>query len=563
MTKKDKPDFNPNKDLTYDEYLEHETYEDQKFRENLDKYIAEDNTLAKWLLEQNFIDSMIHENLFVEFFTKDSSFWKKTKNYDPVQEKDFYKSTFIVQIKRFFILDVVKYQNELLFQYKLNGVVFNDPIGDLITKLTSFIHLTTSQKQLLTMFFNNVLEKFDPTEIHDFIYIDKEKRIKFELEDKYNDTDIKKQLLILNELYKVTTHPKAFVIAFCYNLLTIFATFIKDQDRIFPYLAFLGRSQSGKTSMLSLFIRKGFDQKRSESKVIANDISSIFTLTKYLGGSLLPIIIDDITSTFLIKNADSFQGGSMSNRFGSRGRKDQSIRQYKFSRQPVFTTNDPLQLQLASSIRMIQVQFSHKHKSKQNIAQWSKISNDITPGFMYKIAYDIFNKKNFNSTIKNKINDIDFSEKYNQNLLDLIFIKLKKLYLRNDVEFIFKPINIKKHLQKDNSMEEDFIEWLVTEWELIHDAELKSVGKEYFKHPNLHKNILHLKDTKSKRYIYFTVDCLKIYGKTNREFLFKNLDHFINNSTLDPLPEAKSHRFNGSSPKRSVKIKMELPNDEF
>jgi len=477
---------------------------------------------------------------------------------------------FIVKINITF-KEIIKYHDIIQINYLLNNDEFSEEIKDLTKRIKADYSLSTMEIKYLTMFFyefisftikNNGLKI-----IEDPISLTKDNIIKCSFEEKYLQIDLKKQLFILHEIYNMNTNQKDFILGFCYHLFDALAYIIRSKGNTLPFLLIYGIRQSGKSSNQKIWIVTGYDQTYTDAIIGANSVQSIFMLTHELSKDWKPKLIDDILIDFFQKFNAQLKGAASSTILGKRGNQRQLANTYSFLSNPSFTMNQEIELNDAAlSFRSIQSEWTDKNKNLQNTKLFKQLVNQLIPGFYLKIIHEILNDLSINEIYKELEEITDSEKEYNQKMLDIAYIKIKKLYEKYELPFLMDKPVLKNNT--DNDPEIVFITELLDQDQYIAQAkdslQTDLEGHhwtEFFHRPYLTEQNLDVKTNLKNNIIkqitiYLSNTGFKEYAIKHKLTHWKTLTDYINNSKLDPKPKLVNHRFKDTGPRTSVRIEL-------
>ena len=142
----------------------------------------------------------------------------------------------------------------------------------------------------------------------------------------------------LLDLYNATSDKKAFIIAFSYALFAPLAPFVRSKRIFFPNLLFMGYPESGKNSLLNLFMGKMWGMEEENIKV-SGDFRTEFASMVNLGGSGLPIVVNDLDQDSYERLRSYLLEGAMNPKGGSRGRMSLEVQHYETLRGICISSN--------------------------------------------------------------------------------------------------------------------------------------------------------------------------------------------------------------------------------
>lgn len=449
----------------------------------------------------------------------------------------FYKSTYKNKDSQ--------WSNQLLFAYEgfeLKGLLLQSnvwkikfsqdnnnyvmDIEDTLTFLQTKLHLEQKTTSLLAQFFERFRGDFERKHYYE-IAIDP-----FYVEDNIihvnsDMQDIKTILETLNSMYTISTNPEAFTTIFCYNIIAPTSYYIREKSQKFPYLMLSGMTTAGKTTHAELFVVKGFKRKLNEAKMSLGSVKTQFTLGKKVEESILPFIADDVNNEWLNVHAEELKGATDNILFMSRGRANQTVREYKYQSQIEFTQNQQPNIPLALAGRMIILEYTQLHAKSQNKKEWERLSQQLPEGFMFNILKELLDGKNVDDIIKNIHKSVIKDDEISQQLINYAFSLLSGLYSKYNLVFSMKKPIIKQNI--NGLMITELIGFMLTK---INDNPYRT---EY-------ANNRFYNDEANQRWLITTTG----YNDFIKEFTaYKNITHikdFVNETKL-PGIEAKNSWF--------------------
>lgn len=531
------------------------------------------------VIEVDELKFMFDQNNGVLFKKSASSFYHLTYNetYKRIENK------FMFYLKIEFIT-IYLYYDKIIYHYKIYDQEFKHEKDKIFEEIKKETHITGFESKFISMFLDKLREKaFEENTIqilYDPVYIDDAGLIQTFFSPSYLEIDLKQTLEELNKAYKIVTNQKAFVITFCYSLLSLLSYYFRKNMKEFPFLIASGRSRAGKTSLMGLFTLTGLDQPENEGKAISNTVKSIFMLSYTLSEGFLPLIIDDISAKFFEDYSEDLKGAAGSTVLAKRGQRNLSAKIYSFTRNPMFTCNQQVSLELANSFRTIIMNFDESNKQKQNIEQWFQLQ--FQPGFLFKIFYELFNNTPLN-LIFEYLQSIKESEESNQRFITFAYTKIKNLYEQMHIEFLFEKPELEKN--EDNDVEDLFLSELLDQWIYIKDAEESmnatkqttekdsagnphlvtlTIKSKYFHRPYLSKFNLDIVSNwiNKEHIIYLSRNGFKTWLDKNKQSYWRTIKDYKNNSRLNPKPVIGNHRFEGQ-PRQCLKIILTKQNAPF
>ncbi len=134
----------------------------------------------------------------------------------------------------------------------------------------------------------------------------------------------------LKTLYELTVDKKAFLIVFSYMLFAPFAAYVRSRRQFFPNLILLGLPETGKNSLLNLFLSSMWSY--DDNVMVTGDFKTDFASMKNLEGEGMSTVINDITQSSYDLLKPYLTEGAMNPKGGSRGTKELMNRKFELLR---------------------------------------------------------------------------------------------------------------------------------------------------------------------------------------------------------------------------------------
>lgn len=312
-------------------------------------------------------------------------------------------------------------------------------INTLMSRISVDQRTSRVHSEMIMMFLVNYLNDHvaDAKIYHaDPIWIDTENIMHIEwLDDSHNivawpSFDIKDLLTTLNELWKITTNPDAFVRLMGWSLFAPYSYYSRLKRIPVPFKALSGITESAKTEMAMLFVSEGYNQESGSVLIGENQIETKFTEMEQLSRSVLPAVFDDLSVQYLQKRESFFKNIYLGTKAGARGRADQSVNEYPNKRNFVLTINDEMQISRAQIGRYDVELFTKEHSERQNIAEYTRLKAKLPNGFMLALNREIFNGKRFDEIIKDMRGGIKQRGEWNQQIIKYCINEINTLCVK-------------------------------------------------------------------------------------------------------------------------------------
>ena len=398
--------------------------------------------------------------------------------------------------------------------------------------------------EFLTMYLND--KNVQRLRIHpDGIYIDGGI---IKVETPFNTIDIHSTLSILYQLYVNSTSPDNFVINFAYFLIAPLSYYFRKESKLFPFLINSGQAHSGKTSLQLLFGNYGYGQELLKSHFTRNDLKTYYTLMKSRADSILPITLEDVELDWIRFQSTMLKGSAGTTNGGSRGYYNRVLK-YESKSQLAFDTNDLVDVETAQLDRFIICNFDATAALRINIADYDRLTFQLSDGFMFSIFNSTFGGEKLSEIIKN-IYSVKDRDALKINLLKYVIIELNKLM----------PVNLKFKLPDFTILHN---ENNATDWA----AELFNLGQSIFEDFQMEykRSIYELNSAQihfDNNHLFITASGYSLLQR-HLNLPFKSTSELNNNNTSKRfLTKITTHRFAGHSPIRCLEIfDIENPGD--
>ena len=336
----------------------------------------------------------------------------------------------------------------------------------------------------------------------------------------HDNSDILKNLL---DFYPKSSHPNYFLEVLGYDIIAPFHNDLKHIGASViqtPMLLAEGTSRAGKTSIPAFFIGRGFDLQKDKFLYGSERIKTQADLNVHANETNIPMICDDIKTTWLDRNKDSLKSYVQTGVFADRGKQNGvELNELKGKRSLIITLNDKYRIDtdLAISNRIFFETFTKSNTERQNKTEFSAFIKTMPSGFMFSLINEIFEGE--------KITDL-YSEIENLEApVDWINLGLKKinvLCVKYNLPS-FPLIHERREIEKDSNALE------------VAQAFLGEAERQ--KSTNYHSKIesdFRIEKINGRLFIYFTAGALKTLNSTlNLKLPYASAIDFINNIKSD------------------------------
>ena len=340
------------------------------------------------------------------------------------------------------------------------------------------------------------------------------------------DYEIGNNSKILSDLfnfYPKATHPDYFLENLGYNLISPFHNDLKHLGNSViqtPLLLAEGVTKGAKTSIPVFFIGKGFALPKDKFLYGLERVKTQADLNVHANETNIPMIIDDVKTSWLEKNKDSLKSYVQTGVFADRGKQNGiELNELKGQRSIIFTLNDKYKIDtdLAITNRIFIERFTKFHSGRRNKPLFLKFEKSMPSGFMYSLIRELFDGKKI-IDIYNEVENLEDPIDWLNYGIQYINSLCKKYNLPE-----FPSLKAKKLLDHDtNAME--VAQAFIGEWERINDSAQKSKVEHDFK----------IDEMNSRIYIYFTASAFKTLNSLLALHLpYDSAIDFINNVKSD------------------------------
>ncbi len=344
--------------------------------------------------------------------------------------------------------------------------------------------------------------------------------LKFEKETE-EEKSLDDVVATLKDLYDITADKKAFIIAFSYSLFAPFSSAVRKRRMFFPNLVFLGLPETGKNSLLNLFLAKMWSS--DENIKVSGDFRTDFSTMKNLEGSGLPIVINDLDQQGYEKLKPFLLEGAMNSRGGSRGRPSLDLQNFETLRGIAISANYLRIGGQESTSRFIVHEM--KEIDGQEASEWNTIAQKLE-GAMYPISkyfIDYINKSMDLETFLGYFNENRTAVK--STIIEFGANILMRLFQRTGLDFRI-PDNLFKYEEYYEDYFSLFLGWVQLSLRKM-QKETNYVERDWGSHEVItvrYDDSLYIREQESK-YIVFPMafrDFLKKYP----EFPFQSMESF-------------------------------------
>ncbi len=273
----------------------------------------------------------------------------------------------------------------------------------------------------------------------------------------------------LRDLYEITNDKRAFVIAFAYSLLAPFAYLVRRERLFFPNLIFMGLPETGKNSLLNLFLGTMW---LNEDKILTSgDFMTEFATMANLEGTGLPLVINDLEQPSFDRMRKYFMEGAMNPRSGSRGRANLEVQEFQSLRGIAISSNYLSIGPPEATSRFIIHLMRDAEPSKSE--EWNRLAAKLRGG-MYPIA-DAFVK-----WLNHFADPEIFLGYFRQSRREVkrTIIDLGKMVLENIVQIDVEDFQYEEYLEDHLSI---FVSWVQYSFRKM-EKEQNYYEKDYYDH---------------------------------------------------------------------------------
>jgi hypothetical protein len=355
----------------------------------------------------------------------------------------------------------------------------------------------------------------------------------------------------LRELYDATKDKKAFLIAFSYSIFSPFSSIVRQRRMFFPNLIFLGLPETGKNSLLNLFLAKMWSM--DENIKVSGDFRADFATMANLEGSGPPITINDLDQQGYDRMRPFLLEGAMNPKGGSRGRPSLDLRKYETLRGIAISANYLRIGGVENTSRFII--HSLEENDGSNASEWNSVAARLE-GAMYPVAryfMDFINSRLDAETFLGYFDDKRTSVK--SSILEFGAQVLERLFSRNDPSF-----KLPSGLASYEEYEEDYFS-LFFGWAQL---ALRKMQKEtnYAERDYGSREVITIRYEDSL-YIQESGSDLMIFPMAWREFLkkypefpFQSMEAFAHSYPQYVRCQPRKFRMEGQDDRKSFRVLM-------
>ena len=338
----------------------------------------------------------------------------------------------------------------------------------------------------------------------------------------YKELDNAKILSGLLDFYPKATNPDYFLENLGNDIIAPFHNALKHIGNSViqtPLLLAEGVTKGAKTSIAAFFIGKGFDLPKDKFLYGLERVRTQADLNVHANESNLPMIIDDVKTSWIEKNKESLKSYVQTGVFADRGKQNGiELNELKGQRSIIFTLNDKYRIDtdLAITNRIFIEEFTKFHSARRNQEAFLKFEKSMPNGFMYSLIAELFNNK----IIIDIYNDIENLEEP----IDWLNYGLKKINIlcRKYKLPEFPLLKAKKLLDSEtNSLE--IAQAFIGEWERLISGQKSKIEKDF-----------KIEEKNFRIYIHFTASAFKTLNSMLALHLpYDSAIDFINNIKSD------------------------------
>ncbi len=376
----------------------------------------------------------------------------------------------------------------------------------------------------------------------------KETYLKFE--EKFGEErSLDEVIHTLRDLYDITSDKRAFIIAFSYSLFSPFSAIVRKRMMFFPNLVFLGLPETGKNSLLNLFLARMWDS--DENIKVSGDFRTDFSTMKNLEGSGLPIVVNDLDQQGYDKLKPFLLEGAMNSRGGSRGKASLDLQNFETLRAIAISSNYLRIGGQESTSRFIVHEMKEINGEEAN--EWNTIAQKLN-GAMYPIARFFIEYINKNMDLETFLGY--FTENrasIKSTILELGANILMMLFQRDDSSFRI-PANLFKYEEYYEDYFSLFLGWVQLTLRKM-QKETNYIERDWSSHEIItvrYDDSLYIQQQESK-YIIFPMafrDFLKRYP----EFPFQNMEAFAHAYPQYLKSQPRKFKVKGAEDRKAFRV---------
>ena len=325
----------------------------------------------------------------------------------------------------------------------------------------------------------------------------------------------------LYTLYNLTDDKKAFLTAFSYSLFAPFAPAVRKRRMFFPNLLFLGLPETGKNSLLNLFLAKMWDMETNIK--VTGDFKSEYASMFNLSGSGIPIVINDLDQNGYDRLKPYLLEGAMNPKGGSRGRPTLDVKDYETSRGIAISSNYLQVGAIENTSRFFVHVLSFGDEMRNE--EWNATAERLR-GAMYPVARYFIDYINKNMDADTFLGYFRGSRKeVKQTILDFGARIMRELFSRVEPAFRL-PAGIERYEEYEEDHFSLFLGWVQLALRKM-QKETNYTSRDYDAHEIItvrYEDSLYIREEEGK-YVVFPMawaDFLRKYP----EFPFKSMESF-------------------------------------
>ncbi len=319
-----------------------------------------------------------------------------------------------------------------------------------IENIKNLYHLSPKDCYNLKLYLDDVLSKFlqfdKPVDTHiavidDIIHINYAKPL-----------DEKKILDALLDIYNITTQKEIMSFLALYVPITPFGVQFRQREMIMYLPLILGKGGAGKSAMVKLMAVNGFDNPDAEKS--EDDIWTKASFRENFSKTIMPIMIDEVTQTTMLKIYGSMKNLATGKGTHSRGRPTGGLNEWTITSIPIFTSNENIYIDSGMERRFIKI---IANESDNNIQEWRRAKKNLPNGFLY-----LFLKELDGMPIDDVVNGILKYVKHDED-----FVYAYQMFMKNIMDKVFERNGLKCPFEPIKKLIIDDDDWYVSFGEFV------------------------------------------------------------------------------------------------
>lgn len=371
--------------------------------------------------------------------------------------------------------------------------------------------------------------------------------------DEWPDIDVGKVLHTLNEIHNMTTHPDSFVRTMAWSLFAPMSYMSRSRGWPVPFKALSGRTEGAKTSMALLFLSTGYAQERSSVLLGENQIETKFTEMMQLSLNIMPKVFDDVSVRFLSKRESFFKNIYLGTIAGTRGRSNQTLRQYLNKSNFILTINEDLNLSLAQRNRYDTEYYTEEHEKRQDVSKYERLRSELPDGFLLAIFREIFRGENLDDIMSEMHRPMKTRSEWNDRITSYCLSKINQLC---------KSYGVPQFYADDKPSDDDadhfsmFCEYMMDQWDRLN----KLGAEKKTSYPRLGLAELDVDEIEKGSYIIWFTSSGFTKAMMDMRLDYRMVKDFFNeyrhSDYIEIMYQGKrsSHRFSDSTPVKGYAI---------